>query len=231
MVAVLTMLVAQAPDSGTAILANLGDLFHADDDKQLTPGHGHKLDVDTRAAKVFRLGCTLLRALITLLLTKHRRVHVVNVPGNHDPMTARMIAVWLEAVFENEPRVTIEPNLNPFFYLLFGRVLFGFTHGDNCKPADLPEIMACDRSEDWGQTDFHIWHTGHVHHDQVKEYRAAIVETHGTLAARDYWHNQRGYRSRRALSRVTYHTLWGEISRGTVDLKLARASLVRGVIK
>jgi hypothetical protein len=219
----LRMLVAQAPPSKRAIFASVGDTFHADDDKQVTPGHGHKLDVDTRAGKVFRLGCALMRSAIDLLLTKHAHVDAIIVPGNHDPLTSRFLCAWLEAVYEREPRVTIAPNLNPYAYVRFGSCLFGFTHGDGVKPRDLPEIMATDRPEDWGQTQHRHWLTGHVHHDGFIEYRGCTVEHFRTLAGRDYWHHWRGYRSGRSLSRITYHEQWGEISRGTVDLQLARA--------
>jgi hypothetical protein len=45
---------AAAPPSKQAALVLIGDNFHADTDQQVTPGHGHKLDVDTRKKKVWR---------------------------------------------------------------------------------------------------------------------------------------------------------------------------------
>jgi hypothetical protein len=224
LIATVHRLVASAPNSELAVLANVGDFFHADDNTQLTPASKHKLDVDSRAAKVFRLGCTMMRTLIDLLLTKHARVDVRNVPGNHDPTTSRMLAMWLEAVYEREPRVTITPNLNPFSYLEFGRNLFGFTHGDGCKPADLPGVMASDQAESWGRTDFRLWFTGHIHHETCKEFHGCTVESFRTLASRDYWHHSKGYRTGRSLSAITFHRDYGEISRSTVDLRLARAA-------
>src|ERR1700744_334048 len=213
-----------APSSALAVLANVGDFFHADDNTQLTPGHGHKLDVDSRAAKVFRLGCTLMRSLIDLLLTKHARVDVRNVPGNHDPSTSRMLAMWLEAIYEREPRVIVTPNLNPFSYLEFGKNLFGFTHGDGCKAAGLLRVMASDMAEAWGRQDFRMWFTGHIHHETCKEFPGCTVESFRTLASRDYWHHSKGYRAGRSLSAITFHSEYGEISRTTVDLRLARST-------
>lgn len=216
--AVVDELVTQAPCAGEALLVNVGDFFHADDNTQLTPGHGNKLDVEGRSEKVFDLGCELMVWLITRLLEKHEIVRVFNAPGNHDPQTSRFLAAWLRAWFRAEPRVVIEPNLNPFAYYRFGRTLFGVTHGDNCKPAELPEIMAADARELWGQTEWHLWLTGHVHHDQVKDYRDCSVMTFCTLAARDYWHNWKGYRARRALQRMTFDLEKGLLSTGRVDL-------------
>ena len=62
--AVVQRLVASAAPSAIGLLVLIGDNFHADDDRQVTPGHGHKVDVDTRAAKVFRVGCQLWLSMI-----------------------------------------------------------------------------------------------------------------------------------------------------------------------
>src|SRR5690606_30644068 len=53
-------LVASAPPSKTAIVTNLGDFMHAQDDTAKTPGHGNQLDVDGRFAKVLDAGHALL---------------------------------------------------------------------------------------------------------------------------------------------------------------------------
>ncbi len=215
---VVDRLVSEAPPAAQALLVNVGDFFHADDNSQLTPGHGNKLDVEGRAEKVFDLGVELCVWMITRLLERHETVRMFNAPGNHDPATSRFLRATLKAWFRNEPRVIIESNLNPFQYYRFGATLFGLTHGDNCKPAELPEIMAADARELWGQTEWHLWLTGHVHHDQVKDYRDCSVMTFCTLAARDYWHNWRGYRARRRLQRMTFHEDQGLIGSGHVDL-------------
>lgn len=216
--AVVDQLVTEAPAAREAMLVNVGDFFHADDNSQLTPGHGNKLDVEGRAEKVFDLGVELCVWMITRLLEKHETVRMFNAPGNHDPATSRFLRATLKAWFRNEPRVIIESNLNPFQYFQFGKTLFGITHGDNCKPHELPEIMAADARELWGATEWHLWLTGHVHHDQVKDYRDCQVMTFCTLAARDYWHNWRGYRARRRLQRMTFHEDAGLAGSGHVDL-------------
>jgi hypothetical protein len=216
--AVVDQLVSEAPSAREALLVNVGDFFHADDNSQLTPGHGNKLDVEGRAEKVFDLGVELCVWMITRLLEKHETVRMFNAPGNHDPATSRFLRATLKAWFRNEPRVIIESNLNPFQYYKFGKTLFGITHGDNCKPAELPEIMAADARALWGETEWHLWLTGHVHHDQVKDYRDCQVMTFCTLAARDYWHNWRGYRARRRLQRLTFHEDTGLSGSGHVDL-------------
>lgn len=218
------MLVERAPASELAVLANVGDFFHAETDAQLTPTAGHKLDCDTRWAKTTDIGFTLMRRLVDRLRAKHARVRVVNVPGNHDPYMARMLALWLRAVYENEPRVEVVDNANPYMYLRHGKNLFGFAHGDGAKFEALPAIMASDRPEDWGSTEFRLWVTGHVHHMTRRETPGCVVESFRTLATRDFWHHWKGYRSGQSLCAITFDRDYGEITRATVDLKFVRAA-------
>jgi hypothetical protein len=217
------LLVDRSPASAMAILANLGDFFHAESDEQRTPTGGNKLDCDSRSVKIWDVGFNVMRHLIDRLLEKHEIVHVVNVPGNHDPKMARMLNMWLSAVYEREPRVRIKDNRNPYMYLRHGKTLFGFAHGDGAKPEQLPSIMAADQPVEWGTSEFRVWHTGHIHHITRKEFPGCVVESHRTLAGRDYWHSHKGYRSGQSLACITYHANYGEITRSTVDIKLVRA--------
>lgn len=217
------LLVDRSPPSKTAILANVGDFFHAEDNNQRTPTGGNKLDVDSRAVKILDVGFNIMRHLIGRSLEKHEFVDVVNVPGNHDPQTARMMNMWLAAVYEREPRVRIVDNRNPYIYLTRGKNLFGFAHGDGAKREELPAIMAADRPEEWGSSEYRIWITGHIHHETRKEFPGCVVESFRTLAGRDYWHSWKGYRSGQSLSCLTFHNQYGEVTRSKVDIKLVRA--------
>lgn len=217
------LLIEGAPRSATGLIANLGDFFHAENDKQQTPTGGNKLDVDSRWAKIAAAGFTCMRRMIDRALAKHDQVLVANVPGNHDPQMARMLNIWLEALYEREPRVQMLSNLSPFIYHRHGSVLLGFAHGDGAKATHLPAIMAADQRELWGQTEYHFWHVGHVHHWTRQESPSCVVESHRTLASNDAWHHHKGYRSGKSLSSITYHREWGERVRGTVGLPEVRA--------
>lgn len=221
--AAVDLLVDGAPRSAVGLLANLGDFFHAESDKQVTPTGGNKLDVDSRWAKIARAGLACMRRMIDRMLQKHDRVVVVNVPGNHDPQMARMLNIWLEALYEREPRVQMLPNFSPFIYYRHGSTLLGFAHGDGGKIEQLPAVMAADQAELWGQTEFRFWHTGHEHHLRSKEFPGCVIHTWRTLASNDAWHHWKRYRSGKSLSCITYHREFGERVRGTVELKLVRA--------
>jgi hypothetical protein len=214
------LLVERAPAAKRGVLVNVGDFFHADDDNQRTPSGGNKLDVDCRASKVAQVGFNLLRRLVDRMLEKHPLVKVINVCGNHDPKMSRMLSMWLAAVYEREPRAEIAPSENPFVYHRFGTNLVGVCHGDGAKPEQLGAIMAADQPKWWGETEFRMWLTGHIHHLTRKELPGnVVVESFRTMASRDYWHHWKGYRAGRSLNAITLHRENGEASRFTVGLK------------
>lgn len=222
----MTQLVARSPATTDAIVVNLGDFWHSQDDNQRTPKGGNKLDVDGRAGKVGRVGLSILRTIVDACLKKHARVRVRSIPGNHDPQSSFWIPLYLQAAYSNEPRVIVEEGFNPYQFDVFGDVLLGWAHGDGAKLEMLGEIMATDEPEKWGAAKFRYWNTGHVHHWSQKELRGCVVDTHRTLAGRDAWHHHSGYRSGRALKAPTYHRLYGLDSVAVVGIERVRAALV-----
>lgn len=226
LLACVRIMVAAAEPSARAIVCNLGDFMHAQDDAAVTPGHGNQLDVDGRYAKVLDAGHVLLRGIVDAALEKHAHVTVRNLPGNHDPRVAAELAMWLRAVYERETRVDVAAPYAAHQYDRHGAVLIGWHHGDRTKPAELPAIMAVDRAKDWGECTERVWHTGHVHHLTRKESPGCVVESHRTIAGPDAWHAGR-YRSARSLCAIGYHATFGEVSRATVNLARVRAALMR----
>jgi hypothetical protein len=211
-------LVSAAPNAAHGLLLNLGDLYHADDSRNMTPGHGNVLDVDTRYSKVMTVGLDAMIHCTMRLLEKHEQVTVWNIPGNHDPHASFALALAMNQHFRNEPRVTVDMSPALYRYMAFGKNLIGSHHGHGAKGADLPLIMATDRAADWGATEHRVWHCGHVHHKSLKEHPGCVVETHRTLAAKDAWHAGKGYRSGRDANVITYHRTWGEVQRTRVDV-------------
>ena len=206
-------LVALSPPSKTAILLNLGDFFHADNATNRTPQSGAQLDVDGRFQKIADVGFRAMIRCVTRMLERHTNVIVRNNRGNHDPHQAYMLSLAMNAFFHDNPRVTVEMSPSSFWYYRFGEVLIGSVHGDGAKLTDLPAIMACDVKHDWAASTFRVWHCGHFHHDQLKDYRGCTVETHRTLAAKDAWHAHQGYRSYRDMKCIVYHREFGEVNR------------------
>lgn len=226
---VMAELCRMMPDSERAILVNLGDFLHAQDDAAITPGHGNKLDVDGRHAKVADAALVVLVGVIDALLRKHRHVTVRNLPGNHDPRVAAALARELRAWYRNEPRVDIADAYAAHQYDVFGACLLGYHHGDRTPSKELPAIMATDRAEAWGAAKFRHWHCGHVHHKiGDKEHPGCTVETHRIIPPGDAWHAGR-YRASRGMSAIVYDREFGEVARATVGIERIQAALSREV--
>lgn len=223
----MRQMVARSPASEEAIVINLGDFWHAEDDKRRTPKSGNPLDVDGRSGKVGRVGLAILQTLIDTALSKHGHVKFRSLPGNHDPTTSFWLPETMRRTYRDDPRVTVEDGFNPYQFDVFGRNLFGYAHGDGAKVDALGEIMSVDASEHWRKDQFRYWHTGHRHHWETKELRNCVVDTHRTLAGRDAWHHHSGYRSGRALKAMAYHREWGLDSVAVVGVERVRAALAR----
>jgi len=226
-------LLASMPKCERAIITNLGDAMHAQDDSNKTPGHGHMLDVDGRFARSLDALHILLRSIVDEALKTHEHVTFRNLPGNHDPRVAVELMMWLRAVYENEPRVDIADAYAAHQYDLFGTNLLGWHHGDRTRKGELPAIMASDHDGGgtgwWGTTTEHVWHVGHEHHTTVLETPSCFTWVHNTMAARDAYHAGR-YRAKRMLRGFTYHKEYGESGIKTVSLARVRAALEKGPI-
>lgn len=209
-------LVHAAPATEQAIVLNLGDALHYDSMAAVTPRSGHFLDADGRYAKMVGVAIKIIRQCIESALTKHKSVHVINLPGNHDETGALWMSIALSHVYENEPRVTIDTNPSVFSYYRWGRVLLGAHHGHACKPAALAGVMACDRAKDWGETSHRHWLIGHIHHESKKEFSGVTVESFNTLAAKDAYATNGGWRSGRTMQAIVYHQEHGEVARSKV---------------
>jgi hypothetical protein len=211
-------LVGLAPAAEEALVINLGDFFHSDNNSARTTRSQNTLDVDTRWAKVLGVGIRTMRRCIDKALEKHARVRVICEIGNHDDHSSVMLSLCLQQYYEREKRVTVDTSPAKFHYHRFGENLVGVTHSDTVKPEQLPLIMAADRREDWGATKHHVWHIGHGHHDMVREFGGVLVEMHGTLAAPDAWTHAAGYRSRQTMKAIVMHKTYGEINRHTIGI-------------
>lgn len=214
--AAIDRLIASAPNAAVALLLNLGDMFHADNQRNQTQS-GHQLDVDGRWAKVQKVGLMAMIYCIDRLLEKYDRVIFRINKGNHDGHSSYALALMLSCYYHNEPRVEIDLSPAATWYFQFGKVLIGSTHGDTIKGKDMLSIMAADKPVEWGASTHRHWYVGHVHHHDSKEYHGGTVEYFRTLAARDAWHQGQGYRSGRDMCLIVHHREHGEIERHRVD--------------
>lgn len=217
----MTHLVDRAPDADKAAMIFLGDYIHYDGMVPQTPTSKHDLDSDGRYAAVVRSAFRAAKVAIDAALKKHRHVHVIFEPGNHDPSATIFLQVAFDHMYEREPRITVDTSPRLFHYLRHGKCLIGVHHGHTVrKPADLPLLMATDRPDDWGQTNHRYWYTGHVHHDQRKDYNGCTVESFRILPPADAYAYNAGYRSVSDMKAIVLHAEHGEVARYTVNPRM-----------
>lgn len=219
----MSQLVSRSPASEEAIILNLGDWTHQDNNKNMTPLSGHILDVDGRYQKVVTTGFHLMTDCIDLALQKHSRVMVVNLPGNHDPNASVVLTLALLALYSKEPRVTIDDDPSDFFFHLHGNTLIGANHGHRMKPADMAMNMAVRKPVEWGKSLYRWCLFGHIHHETLKEIGGVRCESFQTLAAKDSYSHSHGYNSGQSLNSITLDKEAGEIERCRVNIKPAYA--------
>jgi hypothetical protein len=205
-----------APPSGTAILAQLGDLLHWDGFESVTPTNRHVLDGDSRFDKMVRVAIRLIRKIVARLLAKHERVHLVMADANHDPASGSWLRGWLAAHYEDEPRITVDDSAGTYYAYRHGSVSLFLHHGHRRKIGDVDSVFAGRYREIYGSTKYSFAHLGHLHSDELKTTNLMKVERHETLAAPDAYSANGGWLSGRSAKVITYSAEHGEVARLTL---------------
>jgi hypothetical protein len=206
-----------SPNADTAVFAQLSDFLHFDGMDAVTPASKHLLDVDTRFAKLVRSSIRILRTIIDMLLAKHQKLHVIMADANHDPVSQIWLREWFGAMYENEPRVTVDKSPSPYNVYEFGKVVLFFHHGHKRKVANVSEVFAGKFREIFGRTKHAYAHMGHLHHIDVKENNLMIVEQHRTLSPSDAYAARGGWLTGRDAKVISYDKRYGEVSRLTIN--------------
>lgn len=210
-------LVKTSPKCSTGLIVLLGDFLHYDSFEAVTPTNRHQLDADSRFPKMVRAAIKAVRYMIHTALEHHAKVHVIVEIGNHDISSSIFLMECLHNIYENEPRVTIDRSPSHFHYWRWGNNLVGVHHGHGVKLDKLPLLMATDRAKDWGETEYRYWWTGHVHHDQAKDYAGVKCESFRILPPVDAYAANAGYRSGRDMKCIVLHRQYGEVARHIVN--------------
>lgn len=213
-------LVNLSPHCGQAVVAFLGDFMHYDSFESVTPTNRNPLDADGRFPKMVRAARLLMQNTIERVAQHHQNVTVIVESGNHDPASSVFLREALCAIYENDPRITIDTSPKNFHYYRIGNNLLGTHHGHGVKADQLPLIMATDRPEDWGATKYRMWLTGHVHHESKKDYPGCTVESYRVLPPSDAWAANRGYRAPRGMKALILNSDYGETARYTAPAEM-----------
>lgn len=217
-------LIGRSPDSEVAVLAQLGDFLHFDGMNAVTPTSHNLLDTDSRFQKIVRIAIRVLRVIISMLLTKHKKVYIYNVAGNHDMASGVWLREFLSVLYEDEPRVTVDLTADLFHAFEFGDVSLFFHHGHKKGVAKVSDVFTSKFRDIYGRTKYSYAHIGHFHHKDIKEDNLMICEGHRTMAAPDAHAATSGYCSGREANMIIYHKKYGEVGRSTITPEMIMPS-------
>lgn len=219
LVAAFRKMVQRSPSAQKCVIAQMGDYLHSDSLEPVTPTAKHVLDQDSRYAKLAEVACRALRVVIEEALRRHEEVHLILAEGNHDLIGSVWLRVMFAALYEKNPRLTVDQSVLPFYVMEHGETMIGVHHGHlkgitGKSGSDLALIFA-DMPE-WGRTKYRYIHTGHLHSGKEDEVTGAVLMQHPTIAARDAYAARHGWKSMRRMSAIHYHSKWGEDGRAVV---------------
>jgi len=222
-IAALTQMVNQSPSAHTAVLNIQGDFLHTDGKLPVTPASKHVLDADSRFPKIRRAAIRIIRSLMAVCLQRHQEVYLIIAEGNHDEESAGWLADLFAVHYEEDPRVTVNDSVLPFYVFEWGSTMLGVHHGHKVKNENLPLLFAAQFPQAWGRTTRREIHCGHRHHRDEKEYNGVTVVQHPTLAARDAYAARGGWIADRAAWAITYHKDYGAVGRVMVTTEMLGA--------
>jgi hypothetical protein len=217
-------MVESAPQAATCVLTIQGDFLHSDGLLPLTPAHKNVLDTDGRFSKIVAAAIRVLRRLINHALMKHKTVHLIVCEGNHDESGSMWMRQMFAALYEDEPRLSVNDSELPFYVHQHGETMLAFHHGHKVTNEQLPMLFAAQFPKLWGATTKRYAHCGHRHHVDEKEYAGMTVTQHPTLAARDAHAARGGWISERAAAAITYHEKYGQVARTIVCPEMFEAA-------
>lgn len=206
-----------APSASVCVVNQLGDFLHSDGLIPVTPTSGHVLDQDGRFSKVVASAIRILRRVVDMALQSHESVHLLICEGNHDLASSVWLRHMFSALYENEPRITVNNSELPYYVHQHGEVMLAFHHGHMKKNDSLPLLFASQFPEVWGQSRRRYAHVGHRHHVEIKDHSGMRVVQHSTLAARDAYAARGGWMSDREITTFTYHKKKGQVASITID--------------
>lgn len=219
-IAALAQMINQSPKAHTAVINIQGDFLHTDGKTPVTPASKHVLDADSRFPKIRRSAIRIIRSLVAMSLQSHKEVHLIIAEGNHDEESAGWLSDLFAVHYEDEPRITVNDAILPFYVFEWGVFMLGVHHGHKVKNENLPLLFAAQFPQEWGRTTRREIHCGHRHHRDEKEYNGVTVVQHPTLAARDAYAARGGWIADRAAWAITYHKKYGPVGRVMITTEM-----------
>lgn len=200
------------------ILFPIGNDQQNADNRQGNTEKGTPQSMDARYQKVHRVSRGETVWAVDQFLARYGRVHIVPVPGNHDPLATFHLGEYLEAWYRRDPRVTVDTR--PLFrkYWELGVVGIGFLHGNTGKMEDYGKTFAAEQSELWGRTKWREMHSADKHHRREIEFDGYTVRILPSLRPVCAWSAENMYGAIRASESHVWSKTEGRIGGATFSI-------------
>jgi hypothetical protein len=221
--AAIAILIDEMGEHDRVVINDLGDFTHYENVSATTEASGHMLDHDGRFPKMIKVYSRVMRFIIEKVLEKANTVDVIVNQGNHSRTNDMWMAELLRVAYASSNRVNVLNNDSVFIGYRMGNTLVMTHHSDKCRPDRLIDVMCTDFREDFGETEFHYIYIGHIHHKmRTKEHAGADIESFNTMAAKDKWATDGGYRARQSITITHLSRTYGEIGRRVLPIREVR---------
>jgi len=195
------------------------DVLHIDQPHRKTTA-GTPQDTDGMWWQAFLEAKDMYIKILEHLVTV-ANVEVVYCPSNHDYMSGFMLADTLSSWFHKSKNITFYVDIIHRKYLLYGKNLLGFDHGDGSKERDAEQLMAHEARDLWSKATHCYFYKHHIHHKRRVHWRGSedqvglTVEYLRSPSASDPWHHRNGYVAPKAIEGFIHSKSKGQVARLT----------------
>ncbi len=231
MCAAFATLFDECPARERCVINDLGDASHYENMSAVTEMSRHQLDADGRFPKMIAVYIRIMRFIVDRALGRFKFVDVIVNQGNHSRTNDIWMAELLRHVYAHTGRVNVLGNSSVFIPYRMGNTFVMVHHSDKTKPDRLAQVMANDFRQDWGETEYRYVDVGHLHHKwSSRESAGCVIEMWNTLAAKDRYNHDGGYRAHQSITRVDRSKTYGEVGRRVLPIREIRDVIVRSTV-
>jgi len=211
------------------LLPFTGDSFEMNDTTNETPTNHNRLNVDGRYINVFECGVKCVKQMVEACLTV-APVHILWVPGNHDPQSGYHLVRTIEAWFNRCKDVTVDRSPKPRKAFRYGDVFLGFTHGCGLKTKDVGAVFMSEFRHLIADAKHIEVHMGHTH--KMNEVRTAFgnTETGGirtriltSMSGPSNWEYEAGFHNFQCAEAYKWSSKYGYVGHESVYAKMDMA--------
>jgi len=152
---------------------------------------------DGRWQRSFNIGCRASVDAIEFWRSKGFQIEIKIIPGNHDMERIYYLGEYLVAWYKDVDSVVIDNAPRMRKYVVYGRNLIGFSHGQ-ADYKRLKTVYQSEMREHLSTCDCIEFHVGHTHQEKVVEdFGSVIIRSVPSLAQKGNWEYEMGYTGNR----------------------------------